>query len=362
MEMLNNVSMLLAGDLWQTLIGLFANWIVNYGWAIIVFTICLKLVLSPLDIFQRKSSAKQQTVMTAMQPELAVLQQKYGNNKEKLNQETAKLYKKHNVSMGGMCFSMLITMVLTMVIFFTLFSSLRSYGNEKLYSTYTDLRKTYDEAVAYTKANESTYNTDELKYEYVKDQVLIEYKEQSNRNSWLWVKNVWKSDTNTDQFVKYSDYEKKYFKDKKGEPKTYTVNGEEFTYDLDVEKETYNYIVDTIEAENPGQNGYYVLIVAAAAISLLTQFLSAKLLIPKGQKINMMNKVMFAVIPLTMVILALNSNVVFTLYTIVNSVMTAILSTIISLVTKNKNKGNPEQVLVKKGNVEVVEYSRNYKK
>ena len=292
--------------------------------------------------------------MTAMQPELTVLQQKYGNNKEKLNQETAKLYKKHNVSMGGMCFSMLITMVLTMVIFFTLFSSLRSYGNEKLYSTYTDLRKTYDEAVAYTKANESTYNTDELKLEYVKDQVLIEYKAQSNRNSWLWVKNVWKSDTNTDQFVKYSDYEKKYFKDKKGE----AIQG----ISLTAEKDKYDEIVEIIEAENPGQNGYYVLIVAAAAISLLTQFLSAKLLTPKGQKMNMMNKVMFAVIPLTMVILALNSNVVFTLYTIVNSVMTAILSTIISLVTKNKNKGNPEQVLVKKGNVEVVEYSRNYKK
>ena len=95
--MLNSVNMLLAGDLWQTLIGLFASWITNYGWAIIVFTICLKLVLSPLDIFQRVSSSKQQKVMSAMQPELTALQQKYGNNKEKLNQETAKLYRKNNI-------------------------------------------------------------------------------------------------------------------------------------------------------------------------------------------------------------------------------------------------------------------------
>ena len=55
MEMLNSVSMLLGANLWQTLIGWFASWIVNYGWAIILFTVCLKLVLTPLDIFFRRS-------------------------------------------------------------------------------------------------------------------------------------------------------------------------------------------------------------------------------------------------------------------------------------------------------------------
>ena len=51
MEMLN-VSMILGSGLWQSLIGWFGSWIVNYGWAIIVFTICLKLVMVPLDIYQ----------------------------------------------------------------------------------------------------------------------------------------------------------------------------------------------------------------------------------------------------------------------------------------------------------------------
>ena len=83
---------------------------------------------------------------------------------------------------------------------------------------------------------------------------------------------------------------------------------------------------------------------------------------PKGQKLNTMNKVMFGVIPVTMVILALTSNVVFTLYIIVNSLMTAIISTIISLITRMKNKNQPEEVILKKRNIEVVEYSRNYKR
>lgn len=349
MEMLNSVNMLLSADLWQTLIGLFAKWVTNYGWAIILFTVCLKLVLSPIDIFQRISSAKQQKVMTSMQPELMAVQQKYGNNKEKLNQETAKIYKKHNVSMGGMCFTMLITMVLTMVIFFTLYGSLRSYGEEKLYSTYTDLDNSYKSAIEYVESEDHSaeFASDEAKNEYVYNVVKTQYQEQSKQNSWLWVKNVWKSDTSIKQLVDFDQYaDHMGLKDENREQA----------------KARYEVITKVAEDVNPGQNGYYVLIISAVAISFLTQFLSAKLMTPKGQKINMMNKIMFVVIPLTMFILALTSNVVFTLYIIVNSVMTAIISTILSIITKNKNKNNPEQVLLKKKNVEVVEYSRNYRK
>ena len=126
MEMLMNFNMILKFDLWHSLIAWFASWITNYGWAIIVFTIALKLVMSPLDIYQRISSKKQQKFMSVMQPELQAVQAKYANDKEKLNQETAKIYKRHNFNMGGMCLSMLLTMGLSMVVFFTLYSSLRS--------------------------------------------------------------------------------------------------------------------------------------------------------------------------------------------------------------------------------------------
>ena len=347
MEMLNSVSMLLDADLWQTLIGMFANWIINYGWAIIVFTICLKLVLSPLDIFQRVSSSKQQKVMSSMQPELAAIQQKYGNNREKLNQETAKLYKKHNVSMGGMCFTMLITMVLTMVIFFTLYGSLRSFGEDKLYSSYKELDQSYQNAQSYIVENSAEFANDDEKNEYVYNVVKETYEEQSERNSWLWVKNVWKSDTSIKQLVDFEQYADSV--KLKGEAK-------------DQAEVRYEYITQVVEKENPGQNGYYILIILAGLISFLTQFLSAKLMTPKGQKLNTMNKVMFGIIPITMVILALTSNVVFTLYVIVNSLMTAIISTILSLIIRRKNKNQPEEVLFKKKNVEVVEYSRNYKR
>ena len=46
--------------------------------------------------------------------------------KEKINQETANLYKKNTVNIGGMCLSMLIPLILTVVVFFTLYGSLRN--------------------------------------------------------------------------------------------------------------------------------------------------------------------------------------------------------------------------------------------
>lgn len=342
MEMLN-FSTILGFDLWHTLISWFGSWITNYGWAIIVFTIALKLVMSPLDIYQRISTKKQQKFQAVMQPELQAIQAKYANDKEKLNAETAKVYKKYNFNVGGMCFSMLITMGLSMVVFFTLFSSLRSYGTQKLYSSYHDLDKAYVETVT---SDEYATLSDEEKATTLEIAIEKEYKQVKKQNSWLWVKNVWKKDTNESQFVDFNSYAKHMGYD---------------AAEKELAKERYDYIVETIEGEKSSPNGYYVLIVLAVAISFLTQWLSTKITMPKGQKLNTMNKVMMCVIPLTMAILASTSNVVFTLYIIANSVMSAIITTILTFTMKSKN-GKDEDILLPKKNIEVVEYSRNYNK
>ena len=86
--MLTNSGMILGKNLWAIIIDWFAKGVTNYGWAIIVFTIALKLIMSPLDIYQRISSKKQQKFMTVMQPELQAIQAKYPNDKEKQTQES----------------------------------------------------------------------------------------------------------------------------------------------------------------------------------------------------------------------------------------------------------------------------------
>ena len=343
--MLNSVSLLLASNFWTTIIDFFAKAIVNYGWAIIVFTICLKLVLSPLDILQRVSSQKQSRVMAVIQPEINALQEKYKNDREKLNQETNKLYKKYKVNVGGMCITMLVTMAISLIVLFTLYSSIRSYGTEKLYTTYQELDNAY---IAAESEYSTLTDTDLTQEEYIDQAIILKYDELSKQNSWLWIKNVWKSDTNTSQFVKFDDYADHF-----------NLEGE----DRELAKARYDSITSTIVGDGKDNNGYYLIIIFAVLVSFLTQLLSTKLLAPKGQKMNLTNKIMMAVIPITMLILAMTSNVVFTLYISTNSVMAAIISTIISLVLRRINKGkNDKDILMKSRNIEVVEYSRNYKK
>ena len=82
------------------------NLVQNYGIAIILFTIIIKMLLFPLNIKSQKAMRKQQKIQPIMQE----LQKKYANDQEKLNREMMKLYRDNNISMSGGCLPMLIQM------------------------------------------------------------------------------------------------------------------------------------------------------------------------------------------------------------------------------------------------------------
>ena len=86
------------------ILDLFYRLIGNYGFAIIAFTVFVKLALFPLDLKQRRSMAKTQKI----QPLLMEVQKKYANDKDKLNQETMKLYQKYGISPTSGCLPMLL--------------------------------------------------------------------------------------------------------------------------------------------------------------------------------------------------------------------------------------------------------------
>lgn len=88
----------------------------NYGVAIIIFTIITRLILLPLNMKQTKSMAKMQRI----QPELKELQAKYKNDKERLNQATMALYKKHQVNPAGGCLPLLIQMPLLFSLYYVI--------------------------------------------------------------------------------------------------------------------------------------------------------------------------------------------------------------------------------------------------
>lgn len=88
----------------------------NYAWAIVLFTIIVKAVLFPTAIKQQRSMAKNAR-MAAKQREL---QEKYGNDKMKLNEEMQKLYQKEGTSPTSGC---LTTMALPMILLFGIYYS-----------------------------------------------------------------------------------------------------------------------------------------------------------------------------------------------------------------------------------------------
>lgn len=86
------------------ILGFLYNLIENYGVSIILFTFLVKLILSPLDLKQRKSAMRMQHV----QPIMNQLQKKYANDKEKLNAEMLKIYRKYKISPTSGCLPMLL--------------------------------------------------------------------------------------------------------------------------------------------------------------------------------------------------------------------------------------------------------------
>lgn len=91
----------------------------NYGVAIIILTLLIKIILLPFTIQQLKSMSKTQ----ALAPELQAIQKKYKDDPRKAQEEQAKLYKKYGINPATGC----LLSILPLPILLILFSSLNGY-------------------------------------------------------------------------------------------------------------------------------------------------------------------------------------------------------------------------------------------
>lgn len=89
----------------------------NYGLAMIIFGVLVKVIMLPITAKTKKSSMK----MSRLQPRVMAIQQKYAGDQMKINEETQKLYKSENVSMGGGC----LWSIIPLFILFPLFTVIR---------------------------------------------------------------------------------------------------------------------------------------------------------------------------------------------------------------------------------------------
>lgn len=125
---------------------------------VIVFTLALKTIVLPLDIYSRVKTKKQSLLMKKMRPQMEKLQKQYAGDKNMYNQKVLELQKANGYNPLGACLPSIISIVIFMVVF----SSFTTYSNYATLMTYNNLVDAYNESVVtYVRENEDdTQNTE----------------------------------------------------------------------------------------------------------------------------------------------------------------------------------------------------------
>ena len=103
-------------EVFAAVLAFFYGLIQNYGLAIILLTITVRIVLLPLSIKQTRSMREMQMI----QPEIKRLQAKYKGNRQKMNEEMMALYKEHGVNPLGGCLPLLLQMPVLIALFYVI--------------------------------------------------------------------------------------------------------------------------------------------------------------------------------------------------------------------------------------------------
>lgn len=184
---------------------------VSFGWVVVVFTIVLRLILSPLDVWQKLIARKNSKAMERMKPQLEALQAKYGDDKQRMQQEQMALYKKEKYSMMGMC----LPTIITFVVFFVVFAGFRQMVGFQFAQDYKNSQTVYMQTVSaeiektYGDANaDAAFDLEDIPKDEQGNAFYLATKEKAQQavydayyseehtvsRSWLWIKNIFVGD------------------------------------------------------------------------------------------------------------------------------------------------------------------------
>ena len=137
----------------SNLFGYLLNWLYqifnNYGIAIIVFSVILRIILIPITIKQQKTMKK----TAEMQEKMKDIQKKYKNNPEKLNQETIELYKKEKMSPFSGCLTSILQIVIILAVFYLVSKPLtymKKIDKDVIQGYVTEIKEEYGATSAYS--------------------------------------------------------------------------------------------------------------------------------------------------------------------------------------------------------------------
>ena len=358
MAILNSFLAGILVDLWINIISWFNSNVGNYALAIILLTVIIKLVLTPLDFFNKKVTRKNSNMQKVIQPEIEKLQKKYGNDKNLYNQKMSELYKTHNYNVVGSCLFMIVNLVITFTIFISLLNGLNAMASTKITTQYENLKSTYHQTYQeeYALALETQTESEAMESATLAANSAVSVKYDEIKDSFLWIKNIWKADTTTSSIPNFDEYlavaTKVSFEGEMVEAKN--LNEEQ----KEVLKTEYELIMSPLRETNGSVNGYYILLVLVVGTAILSQWLAQRKMGPVGNNANNpaagTNKIMMFLLPVILGVFALSSNSIFALYLLTSQIVGIATMPLIDYVI---DKMEQKQSL-KKQNATLPNYSR----
>ena len=293
---------------------------------VIVFTLCLKTIVLPLDIYSKVKTKKQSLIMEKMRPQMEKLQKQYANDKTMYSQKVMELQKQNGYSPLGAC----LPMVISLVIFIVVMGAFSTYSNFAIINTYNNMVDAYNASVevyvqtstedtdakhfligengnykvefnsftehycAEKKLSDEEKNsfltefnnkTEAEKLKTVGDFVRVnaqraaaDYYYNNNKvNRFGWIGNVWYPDSMLNKVVPdYSKFKSSISRASNGsDTASYEESYNEVTYFLThVDPERPEITEKKLPAKT--YNGYFVLIVLAIGLMFLQQFIMSR--------------------------------------------------------------------------------------
>ncbi len=341
----------------------------NYGWTVLLFTVILKVITLPLDFWQRSSARKNAIKMQQMKPMMDKIDKAYGANVKGAQQEKQKLMKKFGYSMFSSC----LPTIVTLVVFIIMFSGLTSYSSHSNVQEYNQLVEAYhynlvvsaqengvevsDELSSFIKGEYQVgYWTEEaeslFENELKKELALLSFEDQKeireatkqpvakfaeqNRESFLWIKNIWRADTWQSVMPDYNEF----------------TNGGIGTQGIEGADQTeYDVIYDAVTTYAGGYagaawNGLLILPVLAVLLSFFSMKLTQKTQqMPNDPQSQATSKMMTLMMPLMMSIFILMYTAALGVYIVGNSILSVITTFLLTPIINKMYKEEDVQIV-----------------
>lgn len=404
-NLLSEVSIALYGntyDISLNWIGTLIRWLItsvgSVGVGIILFSIILKVIVLPFDVYQRIAMRKQNLKMKENQARMEKLQKQYANDKDKYNQKVMEMYKESGISMFSSCLPMILSLIIFIVAInafnaYSQYANVENYNrmvnayNAKVESLCEELKEDYegiyDESQnvyrfnadkLYTKEEIKTFVDDAIKADETKTReaaikeyfrsegqtaVLSAYEtDVIKHTSFLWIKNIWATDASYKHPVlQFSEFEAEVSRQKFEINKGLTTD---FTgvkdYTNAYKSDAYDTITGKLTTQKTQANGYYILIALSIGTILLQQWISMagqkeqqKYSSVDGQGASQ-QKMTLVIMTIMFAIFSFMYSSAFSIYMITSNLLSLVSTLVINKIVDVTESKKEEKALVEKYN------------